>query len=413
MAMTYIPPDNGAYQDRTARAHGFATRVLPSSVSQYLTPRMFKMLVIVVPILLLIFAWVIFGPLVKFLLSGASFTPPPATVATTHAQLTDWQPQLRAIGTLHAIQGADLSSELAGQVTRIGFHPGDDVRKGTLLVQLRDDSDRATLAALRAGAVLAAQTYKRDVALNKENAISKLEFDTARANMQNAQGQADAQAALVDKKGIRAPYDGRVGINQVDVGQYVTAGQVLVTLQELNPIYVDFEIPQQQLTDLNVGGKITLTTDAVENKSFEGHVVAFDPKVDPATRNVHVRAAVSNPDKVLLPGMFATVEVDVHQPVRQITLPQTAVVFSPYGDTVFVVVHAKDAKGNDGLVVRQRFVVTGEQRGDQVAITSGVKPDEDIVSSGQIKLKNGVPVVINNSVVLPNEPAPTPQEDHY
>lgn len=411
--MTYIPPDNGAYPDRTARAHGFFARILPPSVAQHLTPRMFKMLVIVIPVLLLIFAWVILGPLVMFLLSGASFTPPPATVSTVHARYTDWQPQLRSIGTLHAIQGADLSSELAGEVTRIGFRPGADVRKGTLLVQLRDDSDRATLAALRASAVLAAQTYKRDVALNKANAISKVEYDTALANMQSAQGQADAQAALVDKKGIRAPYDGRVGINQVDVGQYVTAGQVLVTLQELDPIFVDFEVPQQQLSDLKVGGKITLTTDAVANKSFVGHVVAFDPKVDPATRNVHVRAAVSNPNKLLLPGMFATVEVNVHEPVRRITLPQTAVVFSPYGDTVFVVVHAKDAKGKDGLVVRQRFIVVGEQRGDQVAVTSGVKPDEDIVSSGQIKLKNGAPVVINNSVVLPNDPAPTPQEDHY
>jgi membrane fusion protein (multidrug efflux system) len=185
----------------------------------------------------------------------------------------------------------------------------------------------------------------------------------------------------------------------------------LVTLQQLDPILVDFEIPQQELSELKVGGRITLTTDAVADKSFVGEVTAFDPKVDPATRNVHVRAAVRNPNKVLLPGMFATVEVDVHEPVRRITLPQTAVVFSPYGDTVFVVVHAPDAKGKDGLVVRQRFVVTGEMRGDQVAITSGVKPDEDIVSSGQIKLKNGAPVVINNSVTLPNSPAPTPSED--
>ncbi|HEY5347496.1 MAG TPA: efflux RND transporter periplasmic adaptor subunit [Rhizomicrobium sp.] len=406
--MTYIPPE-----DRISQAHGAVARVLPPKLRDYMTPRMFKMLIIVIPVLLLIFAWVILGPLVMFLLSGASFTPPPATVSTTHARLTDWQPQLRAIGTLHAIQGADLSSEVVGLVTRIGFRPGDDVRKGMLLVQLRDDSDRATLAALRASAVLAAQTYQRDVALNKVSAISKQDYDTALASMENARAQADAQAALVEKKAIRAPYDGRIGINQVDVGQYVSAGQVLVTLQELDPILVDFEIPQQQMSDLKVGGRISLTTDAVAEKTFVGQVLAFDPKVDPATRNVHVRAAVRNPDKVLLPGMFATVEVDVHEPVRRITLPQTAVVFSPYGDTVFVVVHAKDAKGKDGLVVRQRFVVTGEQRGDQVAITSGVKPDEDIVSSGQIKLKNGAPVVINNSVPLPNESAPTPQEDHY
>jgi membrane fusion protein (multidrug efflux system) len=259
--------------------------------------------------------------------------------------------------------------------------------------------------------VLAAQTYQRDAALNKANAISKQAYDTALADMQSARAQADAQAALVAKKAIKAPYDGRVGINQVDVGQYVSAGQVLVTLQQLEPIYVDFQVPQQQLGELKVGATIALTSDVAAGKQFQGHVVAFDPKADPATRNVHVRAVVRNPGKVLLPGMFATVNVDVKKPVERVTLPQTALVFNPYGDTVFVVTHGKDEKGQPALVVHQRFVTIGERRGDQVAIVSGVTPKDVIVNSGQIKLKNGTAVTINNSIKLPDNPAPTPEED--
>jgi membrane fusion protein (multidrug efflux system) len=406
LPMTQIPP-----QDRAAQPRGVLARILPPSLARHMTPRMFKMLLIVGITVIVVFAWVIFGPLVKFLLSGQSFGPQPQTISTTHARLTEWQPQLRAIGTMHAIHGADLAPEVAGLVRHIGFKPGEDVRKGTLLIQLRDDNDRATLAALRANAVLATQTYQRDAALNKANAISKQAYDTALASMENARAQADAQAALVAKKAIRAPYDGRVGINQVDAGQYVSAGQVLVTLQQLDPIYVDFQVPQQQLGELKVGGTVTLTSDAAAGKTFTGHVVAFDPKADPATRTVHVRAVVRNPGKVLLPGMFATVNVNVQKPVEKITLPQTALVFNPYGDTVFVVTHGKDDKGHAALVVRQRFVTVGERRGDQVAILSGVKPDDVVVNAGQIKLKNGTAVTINNSVALPNNPAPTPEEE--
>ena len=214
--------------------------------------------------------------------------------------------------------------------------------------------------------------------------------------------------AAVEKKAIRAPYDGRVGIRQVDVGQYVNAGQVLVTLQQLDPIEVDFQVPQQQLNLLKVGDKVTLTTDAVAGRSFLGAINAFDPKVDPITRNVHVRASIENHQKLLLPGMFATVVTNISSPKPYITLPQTAIVFNPYGDTVYLVTKSKAADGSDQLVAQQHFVTTGETRGDQIAVTSGLSTKDIVVSSGQLKLKNGTAVTINNNVRLPNDSAPTP-----
>ncbi|MDE2133186.1 MAG: efflux RND transporter periplasmic adaptor subunit [Alphaproteobacteria bacterium] len=366
------------------------------------------MLVIVGGVLLLVFGYIIGRPIAMFLMMPKNSFVQIQTVSAVHARQTLWQSQLRSVGTLHAVEGADLASEISGLVTRIGFRAGEDVRKGMLLVQLRDDSDRAQLAALRAGAELAAATYARDAALIKVNAISKTEYDTAFANMKSARAQANAQAATVEKKAIRAPYDGRVGIRQVDIGQYVNAGQVVVTLQQLDPIDVDFQVPQQQLSLLRVGDKVTLATDAVAGRSFNGMIAAFDPKVDPATRNVHVRASIENRQKLLLPGMFATVVTDIGSMKSYITLPQTAVVFNPYGDTVFVVVKAKAADGSEQLVAQQRFVTTGETRGDQIAILGGVSTKDIVVSAGQIKLKNGTLVTVNNSVQLPNNPAPTP-----
>lgn len=369
---------------------------------------MIKMLVVVGGVLLLVFGYIIGRPIAMFLMMPKNAFVQIQTVSAVHARQTLWQSQLRSVGTLHAVEGADLASEISGLVTRIGFRAGEDVRKGMLLVQLRDDSDRAQLAALRAGAELAAATYARDAALIKANAISKTEYDTAFANMKSTRAQADAQAATVEKKAIRAPYDGRVGIRQVDIGQYVNAGQIVVTLQQLDPIDVDFQVPQQQLSLLKAGDKVALSTDAVTGRSFDGMITAFDPKVDPATRNVHVRASIENRQKLLLPGMFATVVTDIGSMKPYITLPQTAVVFNPYGDTVFVVVKSKAADGSEQLVAQQRFVTTGETRGDQIAILSGVSTKDIVVNAGQIKLKNGTLVTVNNSVQLPNNPSPTP-----
>ncbi len=369
------------------------------------------MLAIVGTALLLIFGYIKLSPIVKYLMMPKGAFIQVQSVSTVHPQRSVWQDELRSVGTLHAVEGADLASEIAGLVTRIGFRPGDDVRKGTLLVQLRDDSDRAQLAALQAAAMLATQTYTRDAALIKSAAISQTEYDSALANMKGARAQADAQAAIVEKKAIRAPYDGRVGIRQVDVGQYVGAGQVIVTLQQLDPILVDFQVPQQQLSMLTVGSKVALTSDAAPGKTFAGEVIAFDPKVDPDTRTVHVRASIANPGKNLLPGMFATVMTNVGQAKTLLTLPQTAVVYNPYGDTVYVVANTKSADGGDEqLTAQQRFVTVGDTRGDQIAIVSGITAKDVVVSAGQLKLKNGALVKVNNSISLPNDIAPAPTD---
>ena len=367
---------------------------LPSRIARTFTPRMFTMLAIVGAVLVLVFGYIIAAPIVKFLLMPKSAFIQVQTVSTVRAQRTFWQMQLRSVGTLHAVEGADLASEIAGLVTQIGFRAGEDVRAGTLLVQLRDDSEQAS-------AEEALQTYKRYAALIKTQAISQLNYESALANMKSTR-------AAVEKKAIRAPFDGRVGIRLVDVGQYVNAGQVLVTLQQLDPIYVDFQVPQQQLRLLKNGDKVALTTDAVAGRNFPGEIVAFDPKVDPVTRNVRVRASIENHEKLLLPGMFATVVTNIGSARPYITLPQTAVVFNPYGDTVFVVTKSKAADGSDQLVAQQRFVTTGETRGDQIAVTSGLSTKDVVVSSGQLKLKNGTAVTINNNVRLPNDSAPTP-----
>jgi membrane fusion protein (multidrug efflux system) len=352
------------------------------------------MLAIVGAVLVLVFSYIIGAPIVKYLLMPKSAFIRVQTVSTVQAQKTLWQGQLRSVGTLHAVEGADLASEIAGLVTRVGFRAGEDVRAGALLVQLRDDSEQAS-------ADLAVQTYKRYAALIKTQAISQSNYDSALANMRSTR-------AAVEKKAIRAPFDGRVGIRQVDVGQYVNAGQVVVTLQQLDPICVDFLVPQQQLSMLKNGDKVTLTTDAVAGENFRGEIVAFDPKVDPVTRNVRVRASVENHQKLLLPGMFGTVVTDVGAARPLITLPQTAIVFNPYGDTVFVVMKSTAADGSDQLVVQQRFVTTGETRGDQIAILKGLSTKDIVVSAGQLKLKNGTAVAVNNSVRLPNDSAPTP-----
>jgi membrane fusion protein, multidrug efflux system len=361
---------------------------------RFFTRRMFVMLAVVGTVLLLVFGF-IFG--MKMIVSGFMKSMVQAqTVSTVHAQSMVWQAEIKAVGSLHALEGADLAPEVAGIVTRIGFVSGQDVKKGALLFQLRDDTEQAA-----AGQAMA--NYRRAAALIKTQAISQSDYDAALANMRSTQAE-------VEKKVIRAPFDGRTGIRQADLGQYVGAGTTLVTLQRLDPIYVDFQVPQQQLAQVVVGRKIDITTDAIAGRTFTGEISAFDPKVDPATRMLHVRATIRNSAKQLLPGMFAAVTVEAGHARANLTLPQTAITFSPYGDTVFVVGKnmVKFQDGKDYLVVQQRFVTLGNTRGDQVAVVSGITATDVVVSSGQVKLKNGTPVTVNNDIRLPNDANPTP-----
>lgn len=336
---------------------------------------------------------------------------PPQTVSTTVAAKQEWQPTLKAVGSLRAVRGADLAPEISGLVASIPFKSGDEVKAGALLVQLRADSEQAHLNSLKASAELAEITFKRDQELIKIHAISQATYDTDAANLKSLRAQVDEQQALVAKKFIRAPFAGRIGIRLVDMGQYLNAGDKIATLQAIDPILVDFFVPQQEMDQVRVGQPVTATTDTFPGEVFKGEIAAINPKVDTDTRNVQVRASLTNAQRKLLPGMFATVRIQSGQPQSFITLPQTAITYNPYGDTVFLV--EEKGKGPDGKPIwlaRQTFITLGRSRGDQVAVLKGVKEGDTVVTSGQLKLKNGTPLLIDNSVRPADNPAPRPQD---
>lgn len=359
-------------------------------------------------------------------LMASSPKPAPQTVSATTIRKADWQPHLASVGTLVAVRGVDVTSEIAGLVRSIHFKSGQEVTAGQVLVQLNADADLAQLRALEAAAELAASVLARDRQQFAVQAISQAQIDSDLADVKSRKALAAQQAALVDKKTIRAPFAGKLGITTVNPGQYLNPGDKIVTLQTIDPIYVDFYIPQKQLGGLQVGQALKLSSDAHADTAFAGKVSAISSKVDAATRNVQVEATVANPQRRLLPGMFANVHVEVGAKKQYLTLPQTAITYNPYGSTVFVVHPAPvpasraAAPGSAGpaapppkageLVVRQVFVTTGETRGDQVAVLTGLSEGQQVVTSGQIKLKNGSPVVISNVVEPRNNPQPTPQE---
>jgi membrane fusion protein (multidrug efflux system) len=306
----------------------------------------------------------------------------------------------------------DLAPEVSGTVKEIHFRSGQEIKEGALMLALDASNDQARLQSLKAAAELAEQTFKRDQQQFREKVISQATLDAATANLKSAKAQVDEQRALIDKKNIRAPFAGRLGIRNVDFGQYLNPGTKIVTLQALDPIFVDFYLPQKAISQIKTGDKVTVKTDSFPDLSFAGEISAINPRVNQGTRNVAVRARVHNPKHLLLPGMFVTTDIQIGVPQRHITLPQTAITFNPYGNTVFLI--ETQGKGKDGkpqLVAQQKFVTTGDTRGDQIAILKGVKPEDEVVTSGQIKLRNGTPVVINNDIQPTNNPAPTPKDE--
>lgn len=335
----------------------------------------------------------------------AKMANPPQAVATVTATEQNWQPQLEAVGSLRAVNGADLSLELAGVVAELDFKSGDDVSKGTVLMRLRADDDVAKLAALQATADLAQVNYDRDLKQWRAQAISQAVLDSDKFNLKNARAQVDEQQATVDKKILRAPFDGHLGIRAVDVGQYLNAGTTVVTLQALDPIYVDFFLPQQALDQIKIGQAVSARVDTYPGQTFAGKISAINPLVDTNSRNVQVRATLGNPDRKLLPGMYATVDIDVGAPQRHITLPQTAIAYNPYGSTVYIVQQQGAAR-----TAQQTFVTTGATRGDQVAVLTGVKPGDVVVTAGQMKLHNGSPVAINNAIQPASDEFPAPTD---
>jgi membrane fusion protein, multidrug efflux system len=307
------------------------------------------------------------------------------------------------------VRGADLSTQVGGIVSAIHFESGAEVPEGAPLVELSSADDVAKLESLKANAALAKVTYDRDRRQFEAHAVSQQVLDTDAQNLKSAEAQVAQQQAVVSYKFIRAPFAGKLGIRQVDVGQYVSPGTALVTLQALDPIFVDFTLPQQALAQIAVGQKVTALVDTFPGESFAGTIAAINSKVDTGSRNVQVRASLANPDHRLLPGMFAIVTINVGSPQRLVTLPQTAVTYNPYGSTVYIVDDkGKDDKGVSQLVARQVFVTTGDTRGDQVAVLKGVDSGQTIVTAGQLKLRNGSSLKIDNTVQVANDPNPRP-----
>jgi len=338
----------------------------------------------------------------------AAMGSPPQTVSAAKAGYSNWQPRIEAIGSLRAVKGADLSLETSGVVESITFNSGDDVKKGALLLKLRSADDVAKLHSLQAMADLSDINYERDQKQFKMQAVSQATLDTDAANLKNAQAQVAQQQAIIDKKFLLAPFAGHLGIRAVDLGQYLGAGTVIVTLQALDPIFVDFFVPQQSVDQIRLSQSVTVKVDAFKDQTFDGEISAINPKVDTASRNVQVRATLKNPDHKLLPGMYATVDIATGAPHDYITLPQTAITYNPYGDTVYVVDSKNAADGKSKLVARQTFVTTGPTRGDQIAVLKGINDGDLIVTAGQIKLHNGSTVLIDNSVTPTADAAPIP-----
>ncbi len=366
-------------------------------------------------VLVLILALGFFLHIKKMMASAPK--PGPQTVTTAIVRPQEWQPQLTAPGTLSAVRGVDISSEVTGQVKRINFQSGQDIKEGDILLQLNDDADIAQLRSLQAASELAAITFKRNKSLLASKSISQAQLDSVAAELKSKEALVAQQSALVAKKTLRAPFSGRLGITAVNPGQYISPGNSLVTLQSIDALYVDFYLPQRHADSLLPGQTVIVQSDSYKNETFNGKVTAVNPKIDISTRNIHVQATVDNPQRRLLPGMSVNAFIHVGDKQNRLTLPQTAITYNPYGSTVFIVkkqgqeaTKAGEKAASAGLEVQQVFVVAGETRGDQVAITKGLQEGQEVVTSGQIKLKNGTPVVVDNTVLPADNPNPAPQE---
>jgi membrane fusion protein (multidrug efflux system) len=333
--------------------------------------------------------------------------PAPTVVSSMKAPEQIWQRRLHAVGSFSAAQGIVVANELDGTVVKIAFESGAQVKQGDLLVQLDVSTEQAQLASAEAGADLARINLKRAQELRAKDTNSQADLDAGEAQARQTVANADGVRATIAKKTIRAPFAGRIGIRQVNLGQFIKGGTAIVPLQALDPIYLNFAMPQQDVTGLTVGQAIQVTVDAYPAQVFDGTITALNARVDDTTRNLQVQATLHNADEKLQPGMFATVDVLLPKQNSYVTLPQTAIVYNPYGNAVYVVEKSTEV-ATGGLLARQRFVQMGDTRGDQVAILKGVEAGEEIITSGQLKLRNGAVIAINNAVSPASDPAPTP-----
>jgi len=342
---------------------------------------------------------------------ASSFQPPPEAVTTVVARQEQWPATLGAIGTVEAVHGVTVSADLPGIVETISFESGRMVREGELLVQLDTRQEEAQLAAAEAQRDLSRLNMDRMRGLREEGIVAQADDDRAGAENKQAEARVGEIRATIDRKTIRAPFTGLLGIRQVHRGQYVQGGSPVAPLQSLDPIYVNFDVPQQSVSQVRTGGAVRVTLEGVADAQFTGRITAIDSVVDEATRNVQVQATLANPEGKLRPGMFvqAQVVLGAHQEV--VALPVSAINYAPYGDSVFIVGQLEGQGGAKYEGVRQQFVKLGGSRGDQVAVVSGVKAGDSVVTSGVFKLRNGAAVRVNNSVVPGNDPAPKPEDN--
>ena len=336
------------------------------------------------------------GQIGLMIAAGKSFSPPPEAVTSAPVQSSEWQPTQPATGSVVAVHGVTLGAELSGTVREVAFESGAAVKRGDLLVRLDTSSEEAQLAGARADATLARLSLERARSLRQSDVNTPADLDAAEARAAQAGAAVAGLEAAIAKKTIRAPFDGRIAIRQVEVGQVVSPGTPLASLQSVDPVYVDFWLPQQALTSLKVNQPVTVRSDTYPDASWEGQLTTINPEIDPATRNVRLRATFHNADGRLRPGMYANVEVisPDRQPV--LLVPATAAVYAPYGDSVFVLEQTAEAGKPPGLVARQRFVRLGQRRGDLVAVVAGLKRGEQVVSAGAFKLRNGAAVVVRD-----------------
>ncbi|MBV9391814.1 MAG: efflux RND transporter periplasmic adaptor subunit [Verrucomicrobia bacterium] len=345
--------------------------------------------------------------IIKLSKAGA-FAPPPTAVTTMIAEKTFWQPSLDTVGTVAAINGVTVSTDLAGVVTKIAFHSGTKVKAGDLLVQLNVDQENAQLAQAESQRDLTRLNLDRYKGLLAKRAISQSDFDSTDAAYHQASATVQQYQALIARKTLRAPFDGVTGIRQVNLGQFLNVGDPVVTLQSFDPIYVNFNLPQRNLSQIAVGYQVQVRVDAFGDEAFEGKITAINPMVDQTTRNVQIQATLPNPETKLRSGMYGRVSVIMPKSEAVIAIPSSSVHYAPYGDSVFIVSTLKGDDGKAAKVVKERFVKLGQTRGDMISIASGVEPGNEVVTSGVFRLRNNAPIIVNNQVQPGKELAPTP-----
>ena len=317
--------------------------------------------------------------------------PPPAVIAAARVETESWQPYIQVVGSLEAVAGIEVTSEVGGQVSTINFNSGEWAKRGALLLELDSRTDQAQLKGLMAERTLAQLSFERVAKLVKEKSVSKSDYDEARASLDAAEARVTGQQALIEKKRIRAPFDGRLGIRRVDLGEYLSPGSAIVPLEQLDPMYADFTLPERDLARVGNDQSVEIRVQAYPEQVFSGQIIAIDPGVNSGTRSFRLRAQLANPDQLLRPGMFADIRVQLPQRDGVLTIPDTAISYAPYGDSVFVI-----EQSDSGHIVKRRQIETGGTRNGRISVLSGLVEGEQVVSAGHNKLRNGQAVKIDS-----------------